>query len=412
MIALSRNNQRIVASPIIRLGSLRRQFGLSLVELLVALIIGLLVSLAVYGVLTTNEGYKRTTNSVNDIDKAGTYASYEIDQAIRSAGSGLIGGINSSSGIQSAGYSIGCQINASNTGTQVLPAPATLPTPFNNLPAPLNGAPINFRLAPVIILAGAAPAGDDILVVMSGNSGLSQTGTKFSNIPTATTFNLTNVADFLPSDVVLVVKPPTPLAMSPCLIEQVDPAFVPAPGASSVPLAGQFYSANVNGNALTGYPVTSYAMSLGQSPTFNLFGVGTNNTLYKYDLLQQQTISTVNNPNPSPFVDRVFQMRALYGIYTTPGNPATLTWVAPTGAYSAATLLSGTPAANATISNIKAIKIGIIMQTSLPEKGNVSANSIQLFTSTPIPVTVNLAALNYRYRTFEVTVPLRNALML
>lgn len=385
------------------------QQGFSLIELLVSLVIGLVVSLAIYGVLTASEGRKRTTTSVNDIDKAGAYAAYQLDQAIRSAGSGLVGG--SSAGIQAAGFTMGCQINAAKGGTQVLPAPATLPTPFNALPAPLNAAPVNFRLAPVVILDGAAGVGGDVLVVMAGSGGLSQTATIFSGVPTATTLNLKNVASIGAGDIALIAAPPTAV-MTPCLIEQVSAAFVPAAGVSIVPLAGSYYQASVNGQILADYPVTSIALNLGKEPVFNLFAVGANNTLFKYDLFKPSTIATVSDPNPSQFVDSVFQMHALYGVYTTPNDPATLTWVAPTGAYSAANLLAGTPAALATLSNIKAIKVGLVMQTSLPEKTNVSANTIGLFSNTAVPVTVNLVDLNYRYRAVEVTVPLRNSLML
>lgn len=377
-----------------------------------ALIIGLVVSLAIYGVLSSSEGRKRTTTSTNDIDKAGTFALYQIDQALRSAGSGLVGGVNSGSRIQAASYTIGCQINAANNGTQVLPAPATLPAPFDSLPSPLNSNPVNFRLAPAIIMDGAAGTGGDVLMVMSGSGGLSETASDFSAIPTSTTLNMLTVAGFNAGDIALIASPPSATAISPCMIEQVSSALIPAAGLSVLPLAGQFYQDTVNGQALTGYPSRAVALNLGKDPIFNLFAVGANNTLFKYNLLQPSTIATINDPNPSPFVDSVFQMQALYGVYTTTGNPSTLTWVAPTGAYSAASLLAGTPAANAVLSNIKAIKVGLVLQTALPEKNVVSANTIILFGSTAVPVTVNLTALNYRYRAIEVTVPLRNALML
>ena len=71
------------------LSSVRLEQGFSLIELMVALVIGLVVSLAIYGVLNVNEAHKRTTTSVNDIDQSGTYAIYQLDKIIRSAGSGL-----------------------------------------------------------------------------------------------------------------------------------------------------------------------------------------------------------------------------------------------------------------------------------------------------------------------------------
>lgn len=82
----------------------RHQSGLSLVELMVAMVIGLIVSLAVFSVLQTFEGRKRSTTSVNDIDQAGNYALYTLDKLLRSAGSGLS---------QSDGAMFGCTLSAS-----------------------------------------------------------------------------------------------------------------------------------------------------------------------------------------------------------------------------------------------------------------------------------------------------------
>jgi len=48
--------------------------GFSLIELMVAATIFLVLSIAIFQVLSTNEGQKRTTTSVNDIDQAGNYA--------------------------------------------------------------------------------------------------------------------------------------------------------------------------------------------------------------------------------------------------------------------------------------------------------------------------------------------------
>ena len=69
-----------------------KQIGFSLIELLVAMIIGLIVSLAVYTVLTTFEERKRTSTSVNDISQSNTYALYLLDKKLRSAGSGFSAG--------------------------------------------------------------------------------------------------------------------------------------------------------------------------------------------------------------------------------------------------------------------------------------------------------------------------------
>ena len=66
---------------------------------MVTLVIGSVLSLAIFGVLAVAEGLKRTTTSVNDIKQTGNYAMYTIDKWVRSAGSGFA---------QSAAYAFGC----------------------------------------------------------------------------------------------------------------------------------------------------------------------------------------------------------------------------------------------------------------------------------------------------------------
>ena len=65
-----------------------RQRGLSLVELLVAMAIGLILTLAIATVMTISEGSKRSITSTNDISQTGAYVTYTLDRALRSAGSG------------------------------------------------------------------------------------------------------------------------------------------------------------------------------------------------------------------------------------------------------------------------------------------------------------------------------------
>ena len=70
-------------------GRRARQQGVTLIELMVTLLIGSILSLAVFGVLSISESRKRTTMSVNDTTQAGNYALYAIDKWVRSAGSGI-----------------------------------------------------------------------------------------------------------------------------------------------------------------------------------------------------------------------------------------------------------------------------------------------------------------------------------
>lgn len=375
-----------------------KQQGFSLVELMVGLVIGLLMSLVVYNVLNVNEGRKRTTTSLNDVNQAGSYAIYQLDKQIRSAGSGFTSGGDK----VGADYTFGCRLDMALNGTQLTPA-ATFPAPFASV-----GTAI--RVAPVIIYDGAAGAGGDVIITMSGNAGLGEAPTGFTSLATAATLKLVNQAGVRPNDVVLLAD--AGVNISPCLVQQVASTFTQTAGGSNVSLAGNYYSATVNSRSVNDFTATSQVINLGQSPNLNMFAVGANNTLMKYDLMQVSQTSAIGSaPNPSVYVDSVYQLHALYGVDTVPAS-STLTWVAPSGAFSAANLLTGTLAAATQMKRIKAIKIGIVMRTPLLERQAVSGPTLQLFSDTALPVTVSLNPTTFRYRSFEAVIPLRNSLML
>ncbi len=375
-----------------------KQQGFSLIELMVGLVIGLLMSLVVYNVLNVNEGRKRTTTSLNDINQAGSYAIYQLDKQVRSAGSGFTGGGDK----VGADYSFGCRLDMALNGAQL--------TPAITFPAPFAAVATTIRVAPVVIYDGAAGAGGDVIVTMSGNAGLGEAPTGFTSLATTATLKLVNQAGVRPNDIVLLAD--AGASILPCLVQQVATTFTPVAGGSSIPLAGNYYAATVNSRSVTDFTATSQVINLGQAPNLNMFAVGVNNTLMRYDLMQlRQTSATAASPNPSVYVDSVYQMHALYGVDTSPAT-STLTWVAPTGVFSAANLLTGTLAAVTNLKRIKAIKVGIVMRTPLLERQAVSATTLQLFSDTALPITVNLNPTTFRYRSFEAVIPLRNPLML
>src|SRR5512139_2296940 len=82
---------------------LARSKGLSLIELLVAMAIGLVVTLAITRVMIGFEGSKRTSTALNDTIQAGAYGSYVLNRAIRQAGTGYT---------QRLSDLFGCRLNA------------------------------------------------------------------------------------------------------------------------------------------------------------------------------------------------------------------------------------------------------------------------------------------------------------
>ena len=395
--------------------SYKKQSGFSLIELMVALVIGLIMSLAIYKVLTDFEGRKRTTNSVGSIDQAGTYALYQLDKKIRSAGSGFSAGVGTT---KAADSTYGCQLNAVTGGVQMLPKTSAFTGAF-------SAVNTTIRLAPVIIYddaAGTAGINGDVIITMAGNSGAAEVFTDLTGVASSSQLNVDNNLNFNANNLVLVARKPVATAIQPCLIEQVATGFAPSATATSVALSGTSYASTINSIALTSYTANTLAVNLGQSPMFEMFAVGDNNILFGYDLLKPYDATLTNaTANPAIVIEGAYQMHALYGV-DSDNNSITpsLTWVAPTGSYSAANLLAGTVAANTLLSTIKAIKVGLVTRTALLEKPNpdgtpvsgAAGATVTLFGNTSVPVTVTLANTNYRYRVSESIIPMRNALML
>ena len=84
----------------------RRSRGFSLIELMVGVAIGLVLTLAIFQVLVTSEGRKRSLTGVNDVSQSGAYSVHTCSTACCSAGTGFAQGLNRQNG------PIGCRISA------------------------------------------------------------------------------------------------------------------------------------------------------------------------------------------------------------------------------------------------------------------------------------------------------------
>jgi len=371
-----------------------RQRGLSLIELLVAMAIGLIVTLAVTSVITIGEGKRRTTTSTNDMDQAGAYAAYLLDRAVRSAGSSL-----AQSTLPTDRGVFGCKLNAAS----LLPASA-FPAPFAKNFKSAN----DLRVAPVLIAKNQSDAGSDVLVVMGGDAVAGGVPRGLTDPGSATTLSMDNTVGISTGDLVLVSQNGT----ADCLIEQVS-----GTSAKVLTLGGTYYTAGKS-TSLQGLAASTstYVTPLGNPANgnveFQFFGVGDNRTLYGYDLLQIGGITSAQ-----ALADGVIEMHALYGLDTN-GDGILDAWADPgaTG-YDIATVMATT----ATIRQIVAVRIALVLRSASKERDTVSASSITLFSDAvdaskkSLAQTVKLTGtddLNYRYRVVDFTVPLRNMLLL
>jgi type IV pilus assembly protein PilW len=391
---------------------------MTLIELMVALVIGLGVTLAVTTLLIAGENHKRTTTSTNDAEQTGAYVFNALDGMLRGAGSAIA----ESAYLSPDAGVFGCKLNAGTGGGKFLPRTGAFPPPFGaNF---LGGAPSNLRVAPLLIAQNQSPDGkSDVLVVMGGSGAAGGVSRQVTVAGNATTVTLDNAVGFVTNDLFLVSQNGT----ADCLLEQVN--TVTAPTLNLLNTLPYYTVGTTTTLATLAGSTASYVTPLGNAGAnnlqFNLIGVDANHTLYTYDLLQN--LSLVQSPGTADaaqaIADGVYQMHAIFGIDNN-GDGIQDTWAAPTVAagYDINTVMT-TPA---TIRKIIAVRVALVLRGEYYDKNNgapVSPATLTLFggltdsTGTALPAlaqTINLTTTEqqFRYRVFEFTVPLRNMILL
>lgn len=398
-----------------------RQRGLTLIELLVSMVIGLVVVLAVTSVITLGESQKRSTTSTNDMNQSGAYAAYVIDRMLRSAGSGF-----AQTGPRGM---FGCRLSAARpvagTATTILPRTTAFPAPFNTL---LGGggatAAGNLRVAPFLIAKGATAADSDVLVVMGGNAAAGDVPRRIrSGVPATDNLRLDNTIGLKNGDIGLVTQE----GVEDCLVEQVNAADagafaqLTAPGNEILPLGGTYFTAAGSTTSLATLAASSTAFytPLGNvaasNVQFQLIGVDANRTLVAYDLLRAAGIGADQGTDASAMqslADGVVGIYAVYGV-DTDNNGIVDQWIDPgaTG-YAIGTLMT----APDTLRRIVAARVALVTRSSLFEKAPVTPATLTIFgnldAAAQRTVTIAAADQNFRYRVIDTTIPLRNMLLL
>ncbi|MBV8034329.1 PilW family protein [Roseateles sp.] len=366
--------------------------GFSLIELMVTVAIGLVLTLTISMMVARQESVRRGVTSSNDLTSNTAYAAYMLDRQLRSAGAGFS---------QATAENYGCVLNASLNNGQLLPSTTAFPPPFATVPQ-------TYVLAPLIVYAGLGANGSDVIAMATGNSGLSESGLPVSPKSTAAgQLKLSNTLGIRGGDLVLLAQQGVG-----CMLQQVSNGF--AGGAAQVLTFGGAYAADtINGKSLLGFSNGNAFVSVlgnvtGNLPRFMLFGLDGNGTLRSYDLLK------LSSSNAEALVDGVVDMRVLYGVDTVRAGLGQVTaWIAPTTAgYTAAELTAGTAVAQTNLQSVLAVRVGLILRSDLVDKSDVTPATLQMFSDLGAGVTytytVPTGTTNQRYRVVEFTVPLRN----
>lgn len=342
---------------------LKSQRGFGLVELMVAVVVGLMAILAIMSVFVTSEAQKRTTTGGADAQENAVISLVTLERDLRVAGLGLIG--------------LGCNSIAAYNATLI--------------PSTFTFAPL-----PVTITRDAPAVGNDTIVVAYSASA-------YGNIPTSlkgamansdAPLTVANGDGFVQGDIIMISEPPKACALVQASANAVNSAtgwtLAHDPGAPypfNPPAATNIFPAG-------GYQTGARVTNMGALIRREYFVQGSSLMVRNLNIPD----SAVAPLNPISIVDGVIAVRAQYGrdtnadgyidVYdnTAPADPAQLV----------------------------AVRIAVAARSGQLEKDVVSPATLTMWNGGTIAnggaIALDAAAQRYRYKVHQTTVPLRNVI--
>lgn len=352
-----------------------KQKGFTLVEIMVGLIIGLLVTFVVVNVFRVFEAQKRTTTGNSDAQTNGAIALFNIQRDTQIAGFALP--------VYGSEFSpFNCPIN-------------TAIDHDNNAATPAIG------LSPIVITNGNGANASDTIAIRYGDSmkgGISvgmQAGTG-ANIAEVDT----NIGCAI-NDAVLIVRQTSPLTCSMTRVTDLTAAGVTP---VKITLASTTNVAVGNAMACLGvWNEVQYAVTANQLTRTGDVTAG------------------VPSAVAVPMVADVVNMQAQYGVSASANSNQVTQWVDAIGAFAN----TATTPSLANRNRIKAIRVAIVARNGLLETANVTEACSGVNVAAPtglcawdgaeagsaapaIDLTADANWRRYRYRVYESVIPVRN----
>ncbi|MCX8087290.1 MAG: PilW family protein [Rhodocyclaceae bacterium] len=382
--------------PVLRIGT--RQHGFTIIELLVALVIGLIGSLAIMQIYVGSEAGKRATGSLAEAQGGGMVALYAIERELQQAGLGFM-----------HLAALGCRLQSDTSVIKL-----------DNVPLqPVTIIPAGATQTDSANLWGIPPgdANSDMIAIAAGDASAMVEGTitTIAAASGATTYRLSSVLGLANGDWLLLSE-----AGKDCTLTRVE-------------------STNIDGDVtvtyggVSDYAANSRVLHLGRAPTLVVYAVR-NGTLTRCDFLASDCTDAgqVNNTTVwVPVANDVVAIAAQYGFDTSatadmtvenycksrvpPGGqcPATDDGMAAPGMLSATQ-----PARACDWARVPIVQLALVSRSGQYEKEEVSPASIKLWpdnTNDAVPPTTrgpvwNVPDRHYRYRVARTAVALRNVI--
>ena len=332
--------------------------GFSLIELMVGLTLGVVGMLIVAQVLSVSGGYQASIAAAGEAQSIGNLSLYTIERDLKQAGYGI-----------ASPSLLGCQL-----------------TGYDNT----RGVSISQRLYPVAIVAPVSANDSDTITIAYGTS-----DTRMGLVYLSTAYNgsgadilVGNRYGFSVGEFFLLSQITTPA--TPCVLGQISGLPAPYNGSNvshASMEAGVTYRYNKSGGLGQAFIANNVGefYGLGSTFSFNTYSVNT-----AKELVQQSVLSG----NSLVIAENVMAFKARYGHDST-GDGTIDTWD---------TVIPATAAAWAATTNVR---MGLAVKNPRRELTAVTASPLELWPGGPT-ITLATEDQHYRYRTYNVVVPLRN----
>lgn len=355
--------------------------GMSIVEILAAMLIGLIGMTIIMQVYSLSEERKRTTTGTGDAQISGNIAMFTLERELRVAGFGMV---------TNEGHMLGCTVAAYDSTRGIVADPAA-------------GFPL---MAPVSITVGAGGTPDSFIVIYGDSWSAAEPVPFISTAPKTDPFPLKNSGGFQLGDMVFAQTGVSPA----CTATMAEITGFTAGSLNSVEhgvgaaytytnLKGVTVNATAkynNGGVAGTHPVDTMLFSMGRNPVVREYYIDDDKlksrTLFPYDAAQD---ADGDGWSDAEIAEGIVQMKIEYG---KGPDGAVLDWNADA------------PANEAEWKLVRAVRIALLARSGQYEKTDVTTVAPEWNGGAfaMVDAADGTSWERYRYRVYETVVPLRN----
>jgi type IV pilus assembly protein PilW len=366
----------------------RRERGMSLIELMVGMLIGLIGIVIITHLYVTNEQYKRSTTGSGTAQVNGAIALYTLERDVRMAGYG----VNHSGALGCSTAVVGgspIQYYYEGKG-------------YSN--PPVGGSTLPpLVLAPVVITS-VAGSPDVISLLYSSDAERALPGTLSESMPSPSAeFKMDGVAGFEIGNLVVVAQGAT------CMLTQITQVQTASSNLQHNPGISAPFNPPGGGNLLPAFTQGALVFNLG-TPTWRTYSINTNPLVNAYKLMVADIFGVLApGSNPSvDLVDDIVDLQAQYGRDTN-DDGVVETWD------------TNTPTTATGWTQVLAVRLAVLTRSGNYVRPSVAGGACEATLAIPdwsgylesglagdrftIPGGMPSC---YKYRVFETTIPLRN----